>query len=104
MEVLTTLLGFKAERLTSAATTDTRETLMANTKFWIVTREISDPHQDREDLVDVFSTQPDFNALSKLLPEQPSMVIDRLIRGGGREHAEGEWFNLIEVTLTLDLR
>lgn len=70
---------------------------MANTKLWVITREINEYHQDGDYLVAVFHTQPDFNDLSKLLPNQPSMVIDRLTRGGGREHDEGEWFNLMEI-------
>lgn len=64
--------------------------------MWIVTRSINEYDQDGEYFVSAFVDKPDFKRLKKLFPNESDATIGKLTRGGGRQNAEYEWYELVE--------
>lgn len=69
---------------------------MKNTIF-VVTRAINQYDQDGDYFVAAFLEKPSFQDLKKLLPKENDTTIGKLLRGGGRQKYENEWFFLTEI-------
>ncbi len=65
--------------------------------MWIVTRAINDYNQDGDYFVSAFLDKPTFQDLKKLLQSESDVTIGKLIRGGGRQDFEGNWYYLTEM-------
>ena len=65
--------------------------------MWIVTRAINDYNQYGDYFVAAFNNEPTFQDLKKLLPDEDDVTIGKLIRGGGRQNFECNWYYLTEM-------
>ena len=64
--------------------------------MWIVTRAINQYDQDGDYFVCAFDKKPTFQELKKILGCDDA-TIGKLMRGGGRQNLEYEWFFLTEL-------
>ena len=66
--------------------------------MWVVTSEVNEYNQEGAYFMAAYITKPTFQQLRKLLtPAVSDATVGKLTRGGGREGAEYEWWNLHEV-------
>ena len=65
--------------------------------MWVVTRAINEYSQDGDYLVCVFESKPTFQELKNVLKSASDATIDNLIKGGGRQDIEYEWYFLSEL-------
>lgn len=62
-------------------------------KFWVLTKEINQYYQEGAYLVAVYSKKPTAEQLMKINGINEDEV-EHVLKGGGRERYEEEWFNL----------
>jgi hypothetical protein len=65
--------------------------------MWIVTASINEYNQEGDYFVAAYKDKPTFQQLKDLFPNAEDAMVGKLTRGGGREGAEYEWFELTEV-------
>lgn len=64
--------------------------------IWILTYEINEYGQDGEYFLAVFDGYPTKDHLSKFLSKASETTLQHVLRGGGREGVEYEWYHLRE--------